>query len=299
MEQFFCNECQKAFKDYSTLRKHNSMVHKIKSEDTYILIKCNGVRPTCECGCGQNTKFLGDNTGFRKFLSGHNSATSANNFHKNPESKIKSAKTQSENWKKGMYRRWWDEDTDETRSKIEGIKEKLHNDVERGKKISKALSGIPKSEEAKRKNSETNIQRYKNNPILLQNARVRRINWLKRKQKKKTNLEYKFDDILNSLGLLEDIDFITQYDFNYRLFDYFLIKWNILIETDGDFYHCNPQKYELKYKVQEITIRNDEYKNDLCKRLNQPLYRFWEQDINERPEWVLERLKEILDIHDS
>lgn len=183
MKLFLCSDCNKEFDNYKSFRKHLSRTHKIKSEETFIKYKCNNIQPTCECGCGKKTKFLGDNLGFRKFITGHNSATSNNNFHKNPESKIKSSKTQSENWKKGMYRRWWKEDTEDTKKKIEGIKEKLKNNKERGEKISKSLSGIPKSEEHKRKISESNKLIYINNPELKKQMSKKKINMDERKFK--------------------------------------------------------------------------------------------------------------------
>ena len=65
-----------------------------------------------------------------------------------------------------------------------------------------------------------------------------------------------------------------------------------MIEVDGDFYHCNPLKFEKPtYDVQKITILNDNYKNELCKKHNITLIRYWEKDINERPEWVISDLK--------
>lgn len=294
MELFLCPECNKEFESYSSFRKHNSRIHRIKSEDTYIKYKCNGIIPTCDCGCGKETKFISETKGYNKFISGHNSATSNNNFHKNPETKIKSAKTQSENWKKGLYKGWWEDDTEETRNKIEGIKEKLRNDKERGLKISQSLSGVKKSEEHKKKNSESAIKRFKDNPELLNLARERRIKWLKNKNSEPTKLELKFKTILTLLNKIEDIDYEFQYAFNKRLFDFYFFNENILIEIDGDFYHVNPDKFQLKYKVQEITIKNDLYKNELCKNHNVPLHRFWEKDINERPEWVISELKKIL-----
>ena len=296
MELFVCSGCVREFDNYESFRKHLSSTHKIKSEETFIKYKCNGIKPTCGCGCGGETKFLGDNKGYRNFISGHNSSTSNNNFHKNPDSKIKSAKTQSENWKLGLYRRWWDEDTEETKEKIEGIKEKLRNNIERGKKISRSLTGVPKSDEHKRNNSISAKQRYVDNPQLLIDARKRRIIWLKRKQKNSSKLEGKFKSILDIIGLNENIDYEFQYEYNNRLFDFYLINNNVLIEVDGDFYHCNPNTIHStpKYKTQILTVTNDLFKNKICQDNHIPLIRFWEKDINERPEWIITELKKIL-----
>jgi len=294
MEIFICKICKKEFNSLLGVSNHSNRFHGISPKMTYVDFVLNNIEPKCECGCGEKTKFLTINKGFSKFISGHNSSTSNNNFHKNPESKIKSAKTQSENWSKGMYRRWWEEDTEDTKQKIEGIKEKLRNDKVRGKKISDKLSGVPKTEESKIKNSLSQIERYKNNPQLKIDASKRRIKWLKRKQKKGiTKLEKTFEKILDLLNIKNEF----QYEYKNRLFDFYLKDFNILIEVDGDFYHCNPNKYETpKYKVQELTINNDDFKNNLCIENNIRLLRYWEKDINENPEYIIKDLKEKLGI---
>lgn len=251
--------------------------------------------PTCQCGCGGETVFISTKEGFRKYLSAHhNRVPGKNNYHKNPETKIKSSRTQSENWKKGMYRKWWEEDTSETKEKIEGIKEKLRNNVERGQKISKSLTGKPKSEESKVKLSITQKQRYEDNPDLKVKLSKLRLKWFKQKQhKKQSKLELKFLGILKEIG----VEVIEQYEVNYKLFDFYSEKHNILLEVDGDFYHCNPLVHgEPKYRTQFNTIKNDIEKNNISLKFNIPLFRFWEKDINERPEWVKEELKRILSL---
>jgi hypothetical protein len=275
------------------------MSHKISSEDVFIEYKLNGVQPTCNCGCGGKTKFLGETLGFRNFLAGHHNRVGINNFHRNPETKLKSAKTQSENWKKGMYRRWWEEDTEETKQKIEGIKEKLRNDKERGKKISKNLKGKPKSEEHKNKLSESAKNRYKNRPELIDLARKNKMVWLKDNCRVKTSkLEDKFEDILNILGLVESVDYHRNYLFeNTRwFFDFYFPKYNLIIETHGDFYHCNPEsKYkEAKYEIQSKNLTNDGNKKNWVLNKNIKYEIIWEKDINNNPEDVIIQLKNLL-----
>jgi very-short-patch-repair endonuclease len=252
--------------------------------------------PKCECGCGNPPPFISVNKGFSRFIqSHHNRVVGKNNFHKNPESKIKSAKTQSENWDKGMYRRWWEEDTEQTRKKIEGIKEKLRNNKDRGKQISEKLKGVPKTEESKRKISTSQKKRYEDNPKLKKDLSKRRIKWLKTKlNNKKSKLEIKFENILR----LIDLNFEYQYEYQNRLFDFYLDKYNTIIEVDGDFYHCNPNSkhHEMIYETQKLTKKNDRFKDELCKNNNITLIRYWEMDINERPEWVISDLKSKLNL---
>lgn len=302
MEFFICKVCKKECNSLTGLLRHSSLSHGIKSETVYIDYVLNGVTPKCECGCGGEPSFISISKGFSRFIrSHHNRVPGKNNFHKNPESKIKSARTQSKNWKKGMYRKWWEEDTEETKQKIEGIKHKLRNNKERGEKISKSLMGIPKTEESKIKTSISQKERYKNNPELKTLMSEKRLIWMRKNSKVKTsNLENKFTFIFKEIGLIEDVDFIHNHLIVKikTFFDFYLPKHNILIEIDGDFYHCNPntQFATPKYEIQNKNISNDKRKNTWCKNHNITLLRYWEKDINEKPEWVISDLKQRLGI---
>ena len=90
------------------------------------------------------------------------------------------------------------------------------------------------------------------------------------------------------------MDFIFQYTICGFNFDYYLPKYDLVIEVDGDFYHCNPIKYPNGpiYETQKTTIKNDDKKNKICESSNGlTLLRFWETDINDKPEWVIGELK--------
>jgi very-short-patch-repair endonuclease len=297
---FICKICQKECNGISGIQSHNALTHKLYSEETYVEYVLNGIKPKCECGCGDTPPFITCGKGYSRFVrTHHNRVKGKNNFHKNPETKIKSAKTQSENWSKGMYRRWWEEDTEETKNKIEGIKEKLRNDKVRGKKISDKLLGIPKTEESKIKLSITQKERYKNNPQLIKNMSIRRLKWMRDNSKVKTsNLENKFIVILDEIGLIKDVDYIHNHLIENikTFFDFYLPTKKIIIEVDGDYYHCNPNsKFSIpKYEMQFKNISNDKRKNTWCKNHNIKLLRYWEKDVNERPEWVINDLKEKL-----
>jgi very-short-patch-repair endonuclease len=277
-----------------SLLRHSSQKHKTKSDELYVNYVLNGVKPKCECGCGEETSFISISKGYSKFIqSHHNRIPGKNNFHKNPETHKKAIETQKKNWKEGKYKGWWEDKTLDTIKKIEGIKEKLRNNKERGKRISEKLKGIPKSEESKIKNSETQKKRFKENPKLKEELSKKRIKWLKTKQSNnKTKLEIKFESMLNLLN----VKYQYQYEFEKRLFDFKILNENILIEVDGDFYHCNPntKHSEILYETQKLTKKNDEYKNLLCQNHGIKLLRYWEKDINERPEWIISELKKEL-----
>jgi len=297
---FICNICQKECEGINSLRSHSIQKHKISAEEIYVNYILNGVKPKCECGCGETTNFISVGKGYYKFIpSHHNRVPSKNNYHKNPETQQKAINTQKKNWKDGKYKGWWEDKSVETINKIEGIKEKLRNNKERGVKISKKLKGIPKSEESKLKNSKAQKKRYKDNPKLKEELSKIRLKWMRENSKVKTSkLENKFIDILNSVGLIEDIDFIHNHLISKikTFFDFYFPSKKIIIEVDGDFYHCNPNtKYSTpKYEIQKKNKSNDKRKDTWCQNHGIKLLRYWEKDINERPEWIISELKKEL-----
>jgi very-short-patch-repair endonuclease len=293
---FICKICKKECDGINSLRSHSIQKHNIAADEIYIEYVLNGVTPKCECGCNEIPPFISTGKGFSKFIQGHhNRVKGKNNFHKNPETHKRAIETQKKNWKKGKYVGWWENNSEDTLKKIEGIKEKLRNNKDRGKQISEKLKGVPKTEESKRKVSISQKKRYKDNPKLKENASNRRVNWLKTKlSNKKSKIEIKFENILRLINL----NFEYQYEYQHRLFDFYLEKYNTLIEVDGDFYHCNPNSkhHEMIYETQKLTKQNDKYKDELCVNNNVILIRYWEKDINERPEWIISDLKNRLSL---
>jgi very-short-patch-repair endonuclease len=293
---FICKICQKECNGINSLRSHSIQKHNITADKIYIEYVLNGFTPKCECGCDGTPPFISTGKGFSKFIQGHhNRVKGKNNFHKNPETHQRAIETQKKNWKERKYVGWWENKSEDTLKKIEGIKEKLRNNKDRGKQISKKLKGIPKTEESKRKLSISQKKRYENNPKLKEDASKRRINWLKTKlSNKKSKIEIKFENILRLINL----NFKYQYEYQHRLFDFYLEKYNILIEVDGDFYHCNPNSkhHETIYETQKLTKQNDKHKDELCENHNITLIRYWEKDINERPEWVISDLRQRLSL---
>lgn len=293
---FVCNICKKEFNSIKSLRIHSVQKHKLSSEKIYVEYVLRGIPPNCECGCGETPPFISISKGFSRFIRGHhNRVIGKNNFHKDPQTHQKAIETQKKNWKQGKYVGWWEDKSENTLNKIEGIKEKLRNNKERGEKISKSLKGTPKTEETKLKLSISQKKRYEDNPKLKEEASKRRISWLKSKlSKKSSKIEKKFESILKLINL----SYVYQYEYENRLFDFYLQKYNTLIEVDGDFYHCNPNSKhaEVIYESQKLTKHNDKYKDNLCIKNNITLIRYWEKDINERPEWVISDLRKRLSL---
>ena len=82
------------------------------------------------------------------------------------------------------------------------------------------------------------------------------------------------------------------------VFDFYLEPLNLVIETDGDFFHCNPAKFPNGSisEVQERNLRNDKRKNYVAKNSGLTLWRIWEKDIKSEgfKEKLCERLKSLV-----
>lgn len=104
-----------------------------------------------------------------------------------------------------------------------------------------------------------------------------------------SDLEFDFNNIANENGIQLD----GQYFLNGKFFDFWVPNTNILIECDGNFYHCNPETHaDAVYAIQRKNIENDAIKNQIAQDNGYTLLRFWESDINERPSWVISQLLE-------
>lgn len=282
-----CKECKREFETLDSLRRHRSQKHGVNAEQTYVDYLLNGISPLCKCGCGEKPKYLGIDAGYREYKLGHASRIN-NNWGHNPNALKKSHDVQKQMYKTGELHIWnkgLTLDDERVRDNIN----KIMSNPERGNKISKALSGVPKSAEHKNNLSKTAIIRWSDENERNQ-QKFRRISYMKSREfNKKNKLETKFE---NFLKLLE-LNYESQYPFNGYLFDFYLLDHNILIEADGDFWHCNPNgKYPIPvYELQKDIKKNDETKNNLCIINNIKLLRFWETDINKHPEKVILRLK--------
>lgn len=100
---------------------------------------------------------------------------------------------------------------------------------------------------------------------------------------KKTGIEKKIDNFLKE----EKIDYKYSFILNNRQYDFLLKDYNLIIETDGDFWHANPKFYDDNdinkkklYEIQKMKIIDDKIKNRIAIDNGYQIIRIWEDDIN-------------------
>jgi len=276
--------------DYQTdskikFAKHVLHEHKLNRQNYLIQTKYGGKQPTCSCGCGTLMKYNATLSDFPKYVKKH--------LHI-----IQKGKTQEEIFGDMKSPKRIKAISDARKAKFESgeynyIKDAIkeaRKDPELGKKISNSVKGKPKpkpegfgvgrvqSEETRKKMSDSAIQRILKDP---ENYHT-------------SELEERFKIILDVLDI-EYKHFFFAKEIN-KIFDFYVPKHNILIEVDGDFYHCNPKIYNdgPVCKTQTINIENDKLKDEWAKANGYKLLRFWEDDINNNIKQVKQTLLENL-----
>lgn len=72
VKDFKCKVCEKVFKNSRAFSSHLHRGHGINVQEYYIEYMCNGIKPTCLCGCGGLTTWSPTTFSFRRYLAGHN-----------------------------------------------------------------------------------------------------------------------------------------------------------------------------------------------------------------------------------
>lgn len=242
-------------------------------KDKLIQDKYNGIHPTCQCGCEQQTRYEAKLKDYCKWISGHQSRVAGHFGDPKAKKRVDAIiSTRKAKFASGEY---------------DYIKQAIKNrdSVELGKKISKGAKGISKpkakgfgigrihTQTTKDKMSETAIQRV-----------------LKTDQNHTSKLEKTFANILDLLNI-DHQQFFYAKEIK-AFYDFYLPKYNIIIEVDGDFWHCNPDsKHNIpKYETQKRNLIKDSIKSQWAIDNGYTLLRFWENDINNN----IKQVKQIL-----
>lgn len=244
-------------------------------KDKLIQEKYKGIHPICKCGCGEKTIYEPGKKDFGEYKRGHRARIVKNQFGdpKNPKRVEKIISTRKQKFSSGEYNHIKEH---VSRPRSEEIKNKISKSgtgVSRPKKEGFGV-GRNHSQSTKDKMSKSAIKR------VIKDGKVKR-----------SGLEYKFEGILQIL----EIQYIHSYYIENigKIYDFYLPKYNILIEVDGDFWHCNPNKYDTPIcKTQELNLENDKFKNQWAQDNNYRILRFWEDDINNNIQYVKQILLE-------
>jgi len=111
-----------------------------------------------------------------------------------------------------------------------------------------------------------------------------------KKKQYTSKLEKTFANILDLLNIKYQQFFYAK-DIK-AFYDFYLPDYNIIVEVDGDFWHCNPNsKHNTpKYETQKYNLVKDAIKSQWALDNGYKLLRFWENDINNN----IKQVKQIL-----
>jgi hypothetical protein len=94
---------------------------------------------------------------------------------------------------------------------------------------------------------------------------------------------------------------ISQKSIESKKFDYYVPSLRLLIEYNGDYWHCNPSKYSPDYfnqKKKKFAFeiwKYDEEKLDLAKKNLYNIVVVWESEHRNNPDILFEKINEIQD----
>jgi G:T-mismatch repair DNA endonuclease (very short patch repair protein) len=295
MSSFVCHICNNAYDTYTGISLHYRKTHGVSSTDVRKAVYNKGVTPICKCGCGEEVSWSNRRQSFNDFKHGHYVRTTGGFY--SPDGAKKSGETRKRKFSTGELEQWnkgisFEQAYGKRRAKR--MKHDLSTNTERSSKISKSLTGKKKSKEHIRKITEDR-RRYWSDEENRLAQRERRMQYIiKNGFQIKSKLETKFAKILNEIG----VEYYEQFYVSDipALYDFKIKGKKILIEIDGDYWHCKPgTKFETpQYAAQFSNLESDEIKNEWAKSNGYTLLRFWETDIQENRLTVVKTLLENL-----
>lgn len=265
-----CKLCDFKTESQLSLSKHTVSCHKLKFPDYLIQIKYNGIHPMCACGCGEETRYEATKADFCKFIHGHQSRLAGHWGDLKSEKRVNAiSEARKKRFASGEYdhhlkvlRKSRTQKTIDKITQTKKLNPYKHTDMAKCA-ISEFRKQFKFSEESKEKMSQTAIN-----------------NIIKTDQNHSSKLEEKFAELLDSLNI-HYTRFYYAKDIK-AFYDFYIPKYNVLIEVDGDFWHCNPNtKFAIpEYKTQHNNLVRDKQKNEWAQQNGYKLIRFWENDIN-------------------
>lgn len=117
----------------------------------------------------------------------------------------------------------------------------------------------------------------------------------RKKEKPKEDLDGSGLETYFRINFLEKlgIEYIQQFkaeDIG-RFYDFYLTDYQCIIEIDGSYFHQDPRMFEKANRMQKRNKRVDEVKNKWAIDNGFLLLRFWEYDIYNNPQMIIDELK--------
>ena len=295
MQAFKCHLCEKEYDNYISISLHYRKSHEVPSEVVRKLIYNDGKDPLCKCGCGKQVGWNYKEEKFNDFKQGHYVRTTGGFY--SPEGAKKSGETRKQRFASGEIKQWNKGVSLEEsygKERAEQIKKSISSNTERSNKISNSLTGKKKSVEHVKKITEDRRKYWSNgdNRLAQRQRRLTQISENRAGKISNNKLEKTFKSILDTL----ETEYVHSFNSGRFVYDFYIPNKNILIETDGDYYHSNPIKYPDGpiYEVQIHNAKNDIIKNEWAKSNGYTLLRFWESDIHSNRLQVIKTLIENL-----
>jgi hypothetical protein len=129
----------------------------------------------------------------------------------------------------------------------------------------------------------------------------------KTKNRPPSSLEIAFEKILQEIGIPYVKEWKTPYRKGSKYFDFLLfeknehgeVAWRFVCETHGKFfhaknYHDGEKTRDKLFKIQRKNLRNDATKKRILKELEIPLFVYWEDDVHQKRDIVIDNLKKII-----
>lgn len=256
MTQYICKICSHKFEKYSSLRIHSAKTHKISSKQTYVDCCLNGIWPTCKCGCCERVNPLPRADGTSQiWIRGH-IARVHNNWGHNEEAKRKSKETRKirginpgccketgEVWNKGL--------TKETDSRIAEYSRYSTKEInpQRAKKISVSLKEKYKNGFAEEHRANISKGRLSSNK-----AKATSLINIQKANKVTSFRNNKLEKFLSDKFNLNN-SWKTQEYVGKHIVDFVNHDLKKVIEVYGDYWHCNPNGYKVKWLAENYNER--------------------------------------------
>ena len=116
-------------------------------------------------------------------------------------------------------------------------------------------------------------------------------NNLKKYAKKMNNKMTTPEKIFHNIMKKHKIKSQGQYILNGKIFDFFLPDTKTLVEIQGDYWHGNLEVYESLSGYQKYIKKRDVMKKNIALGMGYNFVEFWEKDLHENKESVIEELQ--------